>query len=70
MLLHVIYPSGLLFKFEQHKEAGPQPADIFGVRQNGCNLLFNLTTKHAFENAEVQLPGCPPPGCGPVCKKP
>ena len=45
--------------------AGPQPADIFKWRQNGCNLLLYLTTKHVFENFERC--NCPVsfPSCGP-----
>jgi len=30
--------------------AGPQPADISRWRQNVCNLLLYLTTKHVFAN--------------------
>jgi len=47
----------------------PPPLPNFRGWHNGRNSLFDLTTKHVFENfGEDQLPGCPLPGCGPASR--
>jgi len=53
----------IIFVSDFRKE--PQPADISRWRQNVCNLLLYLTTKHVFEN--FGWCSCPvaPLGCVP-----
>jgi len=47
---------------------GPQPVDIFGGgRQNDCNLLLGLTTKHVLENFEGRTIARLPTPCFLAC---
>ena len=49
------------------RQAGAQPADIFGD-QNYCSLLLYLTTKHVFQNFRGGISRLSPRACGSAGK--